>query len=129
MRPVEIPKSLTKNVEVIAYNDMEGRGSGFKMSMMEHEGRMYLLVGHVFAQGWDIIDVTDPYNPKNVKFLEGPPNTFSLQVTQAEGLALLALEGPFESPNASLWGVDPAFPYEEGVLLYSDILSCHFPTY
>ncbi len=130
MEITTIPKSLTKNVEVVAYNDLGGRGSGFKMSIKEHEGKMYMYVGHIFARGWDILDITDPYHPQNVGFLEGPDNTFSLQVTQADDLMLLALEeaGAGQKHRAHLWGFDLDKPNEEGVLLY-DISDPVHPKY
>ena len=102
------------NVEAIAYHDLERR-PGFKMTLLERGGRWYLYTGCFWHRGWNILDVTDPARPELVNFLEGPRNTFTLQVDLADNTLITSLEKGLE--NAP-WGLDPQGPYEEGVLLW-----------
>lgn len=71
------------NVEVIAYHDLDRR-PGFKLTMLERNGRWYLYTGCFWHRGWNVLDVTDPARPEMVNFLEGPANTFTLQVDLAD---------------------------------------------
>ncbi|GFE82091.1 hypothetical protein GCM10011487_40910 [Steroidobacter agaridevorans] len=102
------------NVEAIAYHDLEGR-PGFKLTILERNGRWYLYTGCFWHRGWNILDVTDPTRPELVNFLPGPANTFTLQVDLADDTLITSLEKGLE--NAP-WGLDANGPYEEGVLLW-----------
>lgn len=102
------------NVDVIAYHGLDGR-PGFKMTILEREGRWFLYTGCFWHRGWNILDVTDPTRPEMVNFLEGPANTFTLQVDLADHTLITALEkGLGNAP----WGLDANAPNEEGVLLW-----------
>jgi hypothetical protein len=102
------------NVEVIAYHDLERR-PGFKLTILERDGRWYLYTGCFWHRGWNIIDVTDPGRPELLNFVAGPDNTFTLQVDLAENTLITALEkGLGNAP----WGLDANAPFEEGVLLW-----------
>ena len=79
------------NVDLLAYHDLDGR-SGFKLAMQEVEGRFFLYVAGFWHSGWSILDVTDPEHPELLRFLEGPPNTWTLQVQVADGTMITALE-------------------------------------
>ena len=79
------------NVDLLAYHDLDGR-SGFKLAMQEVEGRFFLYVAGFWHSGWSILDVTDPEYPELLRFLEGPPNTWTLQVQVADGTMITALE-------------------------------------
>ena len=57
-----------QNIEAIGYSELGGR-PGFKMSIVQSQGRWYLYVGHFWHRGWSIVDVTDPKDPKLVKFV------------------------------------------------------------
>lgn len=104
--------SFRHRVEVIGYNDLDGRPA-FKMGMQAVGGRWYLYLGHLWHRGWSIIDVTEPRAPRLVRFLEGPANTWTIQVQVADGVMVTALEriGPG-------WGDDPGRPFDEGVLIW-----------
>ncbi|WP_198399817.1 hypothetical protein [Bradyrhizobium yuanmingense] len=102
------------NVEVIAYHDLDRR-PGFKMTILERDGRWYLYTGCFWHRGWNVLDVTNPARPEMVNFLRGPDNTFTLQVDLADNTLITALEkGLANAP----WGLDPNAPFEEGVLLW-----------
>src|SRR5262249_36165923 len=55
------PGGVGQNVEVIGYSNLDDR-PGFKMSIVESNGRWYLYMGHLWHFGWSIVDVTDPVN-------------------------------------------------------------------
>lgn len=114
-QPASAPSGFqAQNVEVIAYHDLDRR-PGFKLTMLERDGRWYLYTGCFWHRGWNILDVTDPARPEMVNFLEGPANTFTLQVDLADNTLITALEkGLGNAP----WGLDPDAPNEEGVLLW-----------
>jgi hypothetical protein len=71
------------NVDLLAYHDLDGR-SGFKLALQEVDGRFFLYVAGFWHSGWSILDVTDPEHPELLRFLDGPPNTMTIQVRVAE---------------------------------------------
>ena len=105
----------SKNVELIGYHDLKDR-PGFQMALQEANGRYYLYVSHFRHSGWTILDVTDPVNPRFVRFVEGPQ--LSGQVTNklqvADGLMLCALGTgiPF------LHGIGADDPYIAGLQIF-----------
>ena len=88
-----------QNVSVVGYSNLEDR-PGFKMSIVESNGRWYLYMGHLWHFGWSIVDVTDPSNPKVVKFIPGPSNTWTIQMEISGNTMITALEQIAEG-----WGV------------------------
>lgn len=102
------------NVEVIAYHDLDKR-PGFKITILERDGRWYLYTGCMWHRGWSILDVTDPARPELANFVPGPANTATYQVDLADNTLITALEkGLTNAP----WGLDAEAPNEEGVLLW-----------
>jgi hypothetical protein len=101
-----------QNVSVVGYSNLDDR-PGFKMSIVESNGRWYLYMGHLWHFGWSIVDVTDPSSPKVVKFIPGPSNTWTIQMEISGNSMITALE-----QIADGWGGDPAKPYDEGVLIW-----------
>ena len=76
-----IPKGWqAQNMKPIGYSDLNGRRGGFKMAIKQVAGRWYMYMGHLWDYGWSVLDVTDPTKPKVIKFLEGPTNTWDIQV-------------------------------------------------
>jgi hypothetical protein len=117
-----------QNVRVVAYSEVDGRPP-FKLAIQESGGRWYLYMGHLWHRGWTIMDVTDPSSPQVVRFIEGPSNTWTIQMDVADGKMITALERM--PPN---WGGDPTSPFEEGVLIWDladptdPVLLGHFHT-
>ena len=68
-----------KGIVPVGYTDMNGRPA-FKLSIKEHKGRWYLFSGQFWHSGWSVVDVTDASNPRVAKFIDGPPNTWTLQM-------------------------------------------------
>jgi hypothetical protein len=81
------------NVDLLAYHDLDGR-SGFKLALQEAGGRFFLYVAGFWHAGWSILEVTDPEHPELLRFLDGPPNTMTIQVQVADGTMITALEHP-----------------------------------
>lgn len=100
-------------MRVVSYSDVDGRGGAFKMAITEAGGRWYLYMGHLWHRGWSIIDVTDPKKPQYVRFIEGPSNTWTIQMDVNNGKMITALE---QMPAS--WGGNPAEPFDEGVLIW-----------
>jgi hypothetical protein len=82
------------NVELLSYHDLDGR-SGFKLAVQEVAGRFFLYVAGFWHSGWSILEVTDSENPELLRFVEGPPNTMTLQVQVADRMMITGLEHPF----------------------------------
>ncbi|MDH3239987.1 MAG: hypothetical protein OEO83_04905 [Alphaproteobacteria bacterium] len=100
-------------VTPVGYSDLAGRPGAFKIAVTEKDGRWYLYLGHLWHYGWSVVDVTDPANPRYVKFIDGPPNTWTIQVTLHGDLMLTALQR-----QAPSWGGDADRRFEEGVMLW-----------
>jgi hypothetical protein len=102
------------NMKPIGYSDLEGHGA-FKMTIRHIGDHWYLYMGHLWMHGWSIVDVTDSANPKLVKTIPGPDNTWTIQMEMHDNLMITALQS--ESPE---WGgsTDPKAPFDEGVLLW-----------
>jgi hypothetical protein len=83
--------SFAHNVGEVGYADLEGR-SGFKLAMQEVNGRFYLYTGALWEPGLSIVEVTDPSRPRFVRWIPGPPNTWTLQVQVAGGRMITNLE-------------------------------------
>ncbi len=78
-----------KNVKFLARNDQGGRPDGVQVIL--HKGHAF--IGHMFSDGYSVVDVRDPLNPKTVSFVAAPKNTRSHHL-QIHGDILLAVNGP-----------------------------------
>lgn len=105
-------RSYSHNVEALGYCDFDGKPA-FKLAVQEVKGRWYLYVAHLWHPGWSIVDVTDPSNPKELKTIPGPANTWTIQVQVADGKMITAFE---RMPPP--WGGDASRPSEESMLIW-----------
>jgi len=102
------------NIEAVGYVDAPN-ASPFKMSLLESGDRWYMYTSNLFHRGWTIFDVTDPADPKMVKFIDGPENTSTWQLDIADGLMITS----FDSLSTG-WGGNPDQPRApEAVLIWS----------
>jgi hypothetical protein len=101
------------NMEPIGYSGLDNRKGAFKVAIKKVNGRWYLYMGHLWHYGWSIVDVTDPRDPKFVKTVPGPGNTWTIQMTLHDNIMVTALE-----KSSLAWGADPNKPNEEGVLVW-----------
>ena len=99
-----------KNFTPIGYTDLDERPA-FKMTIKEKNGRWYLFAAHIFHSGLTVLDVTDPVNPRPIKYLPEDENTFTLQVDQANDMMITSLEKNFLDPKTQ------GKPFQEGVQL------------
>lgn len=107
-----IPKGYqAKGIVPVGYTDMDGKPA-FKMSIKEHNGKWYLFTGQFWESGWSVVDITNPAKPEVVKFIEGPPNTWTLQMELHGDIMITSLEKIV--PNFG--GNDE--PFTEGVYIW-----------
>src|SRR5215831_8501921 len=78
-----------KNIRFVSRCDQGGRLDG--VQVIVHKG--YAYVGHMFADGFSVIDVRNPAKPRTVAFVAAPKNTRSHHL-QIHGDVLLAVNGP-----------------------------------
>jgi hypothetical protein len=106
-----IPPGWTANqVEPIGFTGLQGKFGAFKIALKHAaNGRWYLYAGHSFDHGWSIVDVTDPADPKYVRFIPGPEDAIEAQVTLHGNLMLTSTdrhEHPKEGASAVwLWDI------------------------
>jgi len=104
---------LARNVRLTGYHNLQDK-PGFKLGMQVVKDRWYLYVTHLWCSGWSVLDVTDPANPELLRFWEGPPNTWTIQLQVADGKLITGLERI--APN---WGGDPnGPPHREGFYIW-----------
>ena len=113
-------EALAKNIEQIGFDDLNGK-PGFQMAMQKQNGHYYLYTASFRHNGWNIIDVTDPAQPRNIKWLEGPwmcgdlrdgQGTPKIQI--ADGLMITAHGGTMKE----LHGTEPGLPFWGGVMIW-----------
>src|SRR3954469_16533752 len=79
------------NMQPVGYSNLEGRDA-FKLAIKRVGDRWYLIMGHLWSDGWSVVDVTNPADPKYLKFIPGPSNTWTIQVTFHDNLLITALQ-------------------------------------
>jgi hypothetical protein len=79
------PDYATKNMRLVGTSDQGGRHDGNQI--MVHGG--YAYIGHIFSKGFTVLDVRDPANPKAVKYVAAPANTWTLHLQTADDLLLV----------------------------------------
>ena len=102
----------TRNFSTLSYIDLEDRPA-FKMAIHRHGDRRFLYAAHFWESGYSIVEITDPSQPRFVRFVPGPPNTWALQVQVADGLMITSQERVADG-----WGGDPKGPFGEGFLIW-----------
>ena len=83
-----IPVSA-RNIEFVGSSDQGGRGDG--VQVMVHKGHAF--VGHMFSDGFSVVDVRDPRQPRTVNFIAAPPNSRAFHL-QTHGDLLLTVNSP-----------------------------------
>jgi hypothetical protein len=87
---MSIPMAASsKNISLLARDDQGGRPDGVQINV--HKG--YAFIGHMFSDGFSVVDVRDPRKPKTVAFVAASANTRSHHL-QVHGDILLAVNGP-----------------------------------
>jgi len=75
-------------MRLLGHSDQGGRGDG--VQIMVHKGFAY--IGHLFSQGFSIVDVRDPAHPKAHGHVPAPPNTWNVHL-QIHGDLMLVIHG------------------------------------
>ena len=110
------PGGQGEHVKAIGFSNLGGHYGAFKMALNHPaNGRWYLYMGHSFDLGWSILDVTNPQDPKYVKFIpfDGPKDWITSQVTVHGNLMITSLDRrtPAEAPDVIFWDIsDPINP-------------------
>jgi hypothetical protein len=61
----------TGKIKHLAFSDQGGHPDGVQVMV----SRNHLYVGHMFSNGFTVMDVADPSKPKPLQFVAAPPNT------------------------------------------------------
>ncbi len=73
------------NLEIIGHTDQGGRPDG--VQLMVNKG--FAITGHMFSDGFSVIDVRDPRDPKPMHYEPAAPNTWNIHLQTHEDLMLV----------------------------------------
>jgi hypothetical protein len=113
------PGGQTHNLEVIGFSGLGGHPGAFKIVPHQKNGHWYIYAGQSFDQGWSIVDVTDPKNPRYVKFIPYKTPTkgvVTAQMTLHGDIMITAIDkkSPVD-PAIIIWDIsDPENPKQIG---------------
>jgi hypothetical protein len=88
------PAVARGNIHFLGRSDQGGRPDGTQVMLSNGHS----IVGHMFSDGFSVIDVRDPRAPKPVAFVANPPNTRSHHIQAHDGI-LLTVNG------ANVWAL------------------------
>lgn len=74
-----------RNMTLIGQSDQGGRADGIQV--MVENGFAY--IGHLFSQGFSIVDVRDPRRPQAAGYVAAPANTWNVHLQVADNLLLV----------------------------------------
>ena len=72
-------------MRLIGHSDQGGRADG--VQIMVHRGFAY--IGHLFSNGFSVVDVRDPKNPKPVNYVPAGANTWNVHLQTSDDLLLV----------------------------------------
>src|SRR3954467_11477323 len=78
-----------RNIGFVGHSDQGGRGDG--VQVMVHKGHAF--VGHMFSDGFTVVDVPDPKHPRPLKFVAAPAHSPAFPL-QTQGDLLLTVNSP-----------------------------------
>ena len=76
---------FARNMRMIGHTEMAGRPDGVQVMV----NKAHAFVGHIFSNGFSIVDVADPRDPRPVNYIPAPPDTWSLHLQTHEDLLLV----------------------------------------
>jgi hypothetical protein len=77
--------TYSKNMRILSHSDQGGRPDGVQINV--HRGVAY--IGHIFSQGFSVVDVRDPKNPKPAGYFPAPSNTWNLHLQVHDDILLV----------------------------------------
>ncbi len=84
--PADLPRpDYARNMRMLGFTEMGGRADG--VQVMVNKGHAF--VGHIFSNGFSVVDVTDPRAPKTVNYIPAPPNTWTIHLQTIGDLLLV----------------------------------------
>ena len=89
-------KVLSKNIELISRSDQGGRPDG--VQLMVHRG--YAYIAHIFSNGFSVVDVRDPKNPKPVNFIPAFGKNWNIHLQTHDDLLFVIDEFNFYAAEA-----------------------------
>jgi hypothetical protein len=110
------PGWTSSGLDLVGFTGLNGRPGAFKLAVKHAKNdHWYIYAGHSFDQGWSIIDVTDPKNPRYVKFIEyktPEKGVLTAQVTLHDDIMITAIDKKSATDPAILvWDIsDPENP-------------------
>jgi len=78
-----------RNIDFVSAHELDGHGDC--VQIMVHRGHAF--IGHMFSDGFTVVDVRDAKHPRTVKFVAAPPNTRAFHL-QTHGDLLLTVNSP-----------------------------------
>jgi hypothetical protein len=75
----------SRDMRIIGYSDQGGRPDGLQIMV----NRGYAYIGHIFSKGFSVLDVRDPCNPRPVRHMAAPDNTWNIHLQTHEDLLLV----------------------------------------
>ncbi|MGI4941739.1 MAG: LVIVD repeat-containing protein [Janthinobacterium lividum] len=88
VRPRHGQAQPASRIKHLGYSDQGGRPDGVQVMV----SRKHLFVGHMFSNGFTVLDISDPAAPRPVNFITNGPNTRSHHL-QTNGDLLLVANG------------------------------------
>ncbi|WP_213738689.1 hypothetical protein [Bradyrhizobium sp. dw_411] len=82
---MDIKPDYARNMKLVGYSDQGGRSDG--VQLMVHRGFAY--IGHMFSNGFSVIDVRDPAKPVPVNYVKAPANTWNIHLQTSDDLLLV----------------------------------------
>lgn len=114
------PGWQAKKLDLVGFTGLNGRPGAFKLALHHtKDNKWYLYAGHSFDLGWSIVDVTDPKNPRYVKFIPYESKTkgiLTAQVTIHGDIMITAIDKKSATdPALLIWDIsDPENPKRIG---------------
>ncbi len=75
----------SRNMKPLGYSDQGGRPDG--VQIMVNKG--HAIIGHMFSDGFSVVDCRDPRDPKSAAYVPAPPNTWNIHLQSHEDLLLV----------------------------------------
>jgi len=75
----------SRGLKPLGHSDQGGRPDG--LQVMVHRG--YAYVAHLWSQGFTIVDVREPSQPRTVNYVAAPPHTWTIHLQTHDDLLLV----------------------------------------